>query len=229
MSGPSQTSRIPGLTRVKICGLTRIEDVQAAVAAGADAVGFVFVPETPRHVTVEWAAELRRQVPPFVSAVGLFVNVAPEQVLETVRAVRLDAVQLHGSETPEEAAACQPHVRVIKAFRVRGSETLGELAQYREAADAFLLDAWVPGVHGGTGARFDWGLAVQALSAGRPVILAGGLNPGNVAEAVRTVRPFAVDVSSGVESGPGRKDAVMIRDFIAGANGRIPPSTMVRE
>ncbi len=214
--------RIPGLTRVKICGLTRIEDVQAAVAAGVDAIGFVFVPGTPRCVTVEWAALLRRGVPPFVTAVGLFVDVPVETVLSTVESVRLDAVQLHGVEPPELAAACMKRTRVIKAFRVRGRDTIAELERYREVADAFLLDAFVPGAHGGTGASFDWDLAVGALAAGRPVILAGGLNPDNVGEAVRRVRPFAVDVSSGVESAPGLKDAGRIREFVAAANGRIP-------
>ncbi len=214
--------RIPGLTRVKVCGLTRIEDVQAAVAAGVDAIGFVFVPGTPRCVTVEWAARLRREVPPFVTAVGLFVDVPVETVLSTVEDVRLDAVQLHGSEPPELAAACLKRTRVIKAFRVRGLDTIAGLDRYRDVADAFLLDAFVPGSHGGTGASFDWNLAIGALSAGRPVILAGGLDPGNVGEAVRRVRPFAVDVSSGVESAPGIKNAGRIREFVAAANGRIP-------
>jgi phosphoribosylanthranilate isomerase len=218
----SVRGRVPGLTRVKVCGLTRIEDVQGAVAAGVDAIGFVFVAGTPRCVTVEWAARLRREVPPFVTAVGLFVDAPVETVLSTVESVRLDAVQLHGSEPPELAGACLQRTRVIKAFRVKGSDTIAGLERYREVADAFLLDAFVPGAHGGTGAKFDWDLAVAALSSGRPVILAGGLNPDNVGEAVSRVRPFAVDVSSGVESGPGLKDARRIREFVAAANGRIP-------
>lgn len=199
-----------GRVRVKICGLTRVEDVRAAVDAGADAVGFVFVPGTPRAVTMEVAASLRRAVPPFVSAVGLFVNADPELVRETVQAVRLDVVQLHGEETPEVASACGRWARVIKAFRVRGPETLREMPAYDAVADAYLLDAYVAGAHGGTGARFDWDLAVEAKALGKPLILAGGLKPENAAQAVARVGPFALDVSSGVEWSPGIKDAGLI-------------------
>lgn len=202
-----------GRTRVKICGLTRPGDVDAAVGAGADAVGFVFVAGTPRCVAVEAAAALRLRVPPFVTAVGLFVNESLPVIRSTVEAVGLDAVQLHGEETPELVAECSRFVRVIKALRVRGPETLGQVPAYA-GAGAILLDAFVPGAHGGTGARFDWELAVGAVGLGRPLILAGGLNPANAEEAVRRVRPFALDVSSGVESAPGLKDAAKIRAFV---------------
>lgn len=201
-------------TRVKICGLKRPEDVDAAVAHGADAVGFVFVPGTPRAIDVGLASELRKRVPPFITVVGLFVNAPVGQVLGTVAEAGLDAVQLHGEESVETSAACQRSVRVLKAFRMRGEETLGSLPGYGGAADAFLVDAWVAGAHGGTGARFDWELAVRARALGKPLVLAGGLNPENAGEAIRRVRPFALDVSSGVESAPGVKSAERIRCFL---------------
>lgn len=208
-------SAMQARTRVKICGLTRAEDIRAAVAAGADAVGFVFVPGTPRAVSPVSAAELRRQVPPFVTVVGLFVNESPDRIRATVEAVGLDAVQLHGEETPAMAAACRQWTRVIKAFRVRGTESLSEMPAYAEAVDAYLLDAFVAGAHGGTGARFDWDLAVQARALGKPLILAGGLTPENAAEAVQRVRPYALDVSSGVEASPGIKDTERLGRFLA--------------
>jgi phosphoribosylanthranilate isomerase len=201
-------------TRIKICGLTREEDIDAVVAAGADAVGFVFAPGSPRRLTVERAAVLRRRIPPFVTVVGLFVNESAQNILECVDAVRLDAVQLHGEETVEVAGACHLWTRVIKAFRVSGPETLAMLSPFTLVTDAFLLDAWVPGQHGGTGARFDWEIAVRAREFGHPLILAGGLRPENVGEAVTRVRPFALDVSSGVESAPGIKDSAKIRRLI---------------
>jgi phosphoribosylanthranilate isomerase len=203
--------------RVKICGITRPEDAAEAVAAGADALGFVFVPGTPRCVPVELAARIVAGLPPFVSCTGLFVDAPLERILEVVAAARLDTVQLHGAEAPALAAALKSRVRVIKAFRVRGPESLASLEAYLPAAEAFLLDAHVPGAHGGTGARFDWELAVEARRFGKALILAGGLNPGNVAEAVKRVRPYALDVSSGVESSPGVKDPARLRAFVAAA------------
>ncbi len=200
--------------RVKICGITRLEDALAAVDAGADALGFVFVPGTPRFITAEAAAGIISALPPFVSTVGLFVNASEDTIDSHLRISRVQSVQLHGDESPEDSMKWLGRVRVLKAFRVRGPETIQRLADYRFAADAFLLDAFVPGAHGGTGARFDWELALAAKSAGRPLILAGGITPQNVAEAVARVRPDAVDVSSGVESSPGKKDAAKIRALI---------------
>ena len=194
-------------TRIKICGLTRNEDVDAVVAAGADAVGLVFAPGSPRRLTMEQAVQLRRRIPPFVTVVGLFVNESVQNILRCVESVRLDAVQLHGEESVEVAGACLGRTRVIKAFRVSGPETLELLAPFKSVTDAILLDAWVAGQHGGTGARFDWEIAVRARQLGHPLILAGGLRPENAAEAVMRVRPFALDVSSGVEFAPGIKDA----------------------
>ena len=203
--------------RIKICGITREEDAWAAIEAGADALGFVFVPGTPRFIEPGRAAAITRSLPPFVSRVGLFVNADPEHIRATVAEARLDTVQLHGDETPEVGLSLLGLVRVIQAFRVQGPETLQRLPDYRKSADAWLLDAYVPGTAGGTGARFDWNLAVQARELGHPLILAGGLKPENTAEAVRQVRPFAVDVSSGVESSPGQKDAEKIRELIRSA------------
>ena len=203
--------------RIKICGITREEDAWAAIEAGADALGFVFVPGTPRFIEPGRAAAIMRSLPPFISRVGLFVNADPEHIRATVAEARLDTVQLHGDEPPEVGLSLLGPVRVIQAFRVQGPETLQRLPDYQKSADAWLLDAYVPGTAGGTGARFDWNLAVQARELGHPLILAGGLKPENIAEAVRQVRPFAVDVSSGVESSPGRKDAEKIRELIDSA------------
>jgi len=203
--------------RVKICGITNEADAQVAVAAGADALGFVFVPGTPRWITVVQAATVIRGLPPFVARVGLFVDAPPAWIHEVAGAVGLDTVQLHGEETPDVCRTFWGALKVLKAFRVRGPETLARLPDYEQVVDAFLLDAFVPGVAGGTGATFDWSQAVAAQALGRPVILAGGLTPDNVAEAIRRVQPFAVDVSSGVEASPGRKDAEKIRRFLSEA------------
>ncbi|MFP5409572.1 MAG: phosphoribosylanthranilate isomerase [Gammaproteobacteria bacterium] len=199
--------------RVKICGITRIDDLHAACAAGADALGFVFYDKSPRHVSAEAAAALLRELPPFVQSVGLFVNAEPEFIQAVLRVAPLDLLQFHGDETP---ADCARHGRpYLKAIRVNPDTDLLKCAADFEAAQGLLLDAFVPGVPGGTGERFDWNLIPPALP--RPVILSGGLDPGNVAEAVRRVRPWAVDVSSGVEVSKGIKDAQKIARFIANA------------
>lgn len=203
------------LVRVKICGITSVEDALAAVDAGADALGFNFAP-SPRRVTPAQAAAITRELPPFVTTVGLVVDEDPRPLLD---ACRLDAIQFHGAETPEQVAACP--CRAIKAFRVRAEADLDALAGYPAAA-AFLLDAYVPGVPGGTGQRFPWELAVGAARYGRPVIVAGGLTPENVAECVSMTRPYGVDVSSGVELAPGKKDPARVRAFIAAARGAAP-------
>ena len=210
-----------GIVRSKICGITRAEDARVAIEHGAHALGFVFAASSPRALSRDQAAVLVRSLPPFVSKVGLFVDASCEEVLDFVTRVGLDTVQLHGDETPGICAQVQQVVPVVKAFRVRGPETVVQMQAYRGCASAFLLDAYVPGRHGGTGARFDWGLAVEAKSVGVPIILAGGLDPTNVTEAISVVQPFAVDVSSGVESAPGLKDPGKIRAFLgAVAAGR---------
>jgi phosphoribosylanthranilate isomerase len=199
--------------RVKICGITRLQDLHAACDAGADALGFVFYEKSPRHVSIAAAAALLRELPPFVQSVGLFVNAEPAFIESVLQAVPLDLLQFHGEERPADCARFgRPY---IKAERVnRESDLLKCVADF-DAARGLLLDAFVPGMPGGTGERFDWSLIPPALP--KPVILSGGLTPDNVAEAVRRVRPWAVDVSSGVEVAKGIKDAHLIAQFIAKA------------
>lgn len=199
--------------KVKICGLTRAEDAQAAAAAGADMVGFMFYPRSPRYVTFAQAVAVGRVLPPYVVRVGVFVNPEPEEVTAAIASCGLMMLQFHGDEPAEFCS--QFGLMAIKAFRIRDAASLAALADY--PTEAWLLDAWSPAAHGGTGERFNWDLAVQAKALGRPVLLAGGLTPENVAEAVKQVRPFGVDVSSGVESAPGLKDAAKIRAFVAAA------------
>lgn len=199
--------------KVKICGITNVEDAQAAITAGADLLGFVFYDQSPRHVTVEQAAAIARIVPPYVVRVGLFVNAPEEQISEALSACGLQLLQFHGDEKPEFCR--QFPAMSMKAFRVKDAGTIRSLPDF--PTDAWLLDAFVPGQRGGTGHSFNWELAVEAVQLGKPVFLAGGLTPENVAEAVRVVRPFGVDVSSGVESAPGKKDHAKVRAFIAAA------------
>lgn len=199
--------------RVKICGITRLDDALAAVEAGADALGFVFCETSPRCVTVSVAARIVEGLPPFVAKVGLFVNAPEAQIRSVADACGLDTLQLHGEEPPE---FCQRfELKWIKAFRVRDESSLHVLPTYRAAA--WLLDSYVPGKAGGTGERFNWELARRAAGLCPRVILAGGLTPENVAEAVRQVHPYAVDVSSGVEKEPGIKDEQKVRAFIQAA------------
>ena len=196
--------------RVKICGITSVADALAAVEAGADALGFVFA-SSPRQVTPEQARAILREVPPFVTTVGLVVDQDPRPILEQCA---LDVIQFHGAESAAQVAPWGR--RALKAFRLRSEADLEPLSQY-EMVGAFLLDAYVPGVAGGTGHRFPWSLAVEARRFGKPVIVAGGLTPENVAECVRQTSSYGVDVSTGVESAPGKKDAAKVRDFIQAA------------
>jgi phosphoribosylanthranilate isomerase len=198
--------------RVKIDGITSREDALLAVEAGAHALGFVFAP-SPRQVTPDQAAEISAALPPFVHTVGVFVDGDVEAVLARCS---LDAVQFHGDEPPEVLGRVRG-VRRIKAFRVAESRDLEAIARYVDFADAFLLDARVPGIAGGTGQTFPWQLAREARRYGRPIILAGGLTPENVAVAIETGVPDAVDVSSGVEASPARKDPDLVRRFVAAA------------
>jgi phosphoribosylanthranilate isomerase len=198
--------------RAKICGINTVEDAQVAIAAGADAIGLVFYAKSVRHVTVEKAAEIVASLPPFVDAVGLFVNTDAYEVNSVLSRVRLDLLQFHGEET---AFYCQSFGRpYIKALRVRhGVDLLQSVAEY-PGARALLFDTYQEGVAGGTGETFDWNLIPANLP--KPVILAGGLTPLNVAEAIRRVQPFAVDVSGGVEREKGIKDADKIAAFMQG-------------
>jgi phosphoribosylanthranilate isomerase len=217
-------------TRIKICGLTRIEDVQAAVDAGADAIGFVFYAKSPRYVTPEAAGRLMAAIPPFVTTVGLFVNASPEDVVEVALSAPVSLLQFHGDETPGQchAAAERANRPFIRALRVAPTMTPADLlefeAEYRAASRLFsgiLLDTLIEG-YGGGGKVFDWSLVPKDLA--HRAVLSGGLNAQNATDAVARLLPFAVDVSSGVESDKGIKDAAKIRAFIeavraADANG----------
>ena len=203
------------MTSIKICGITNVEDARVAVEAGADALGFVFYPPSPRYVAPEQAKRIIRTLPPFIATVGLFVDAPSEEINGIAAECGLDRVQLHGRETPEFCKTVTR--RVIKAFRMKNAESLADLPRYR--VSAYLLDAYVEGaLPGGTGASFAWELALQAKPYG-PVILAGGLTPENVADAILRVRPYGVDVSTGVECAPGLKDHQKVRAFIAHAKG----------
>lgn len=197
------------MTKVKICGITNVEDALQAVAAGADALGFVLYDKSPRFVSPLEAQKIIVELPPFVTTVGLFVNEPVPQIRRIMTAARLDVVQLHGDEPPEKCLI-EP-LRVIKALRVRDAASLQGVDRYQ--VSALLLDAWSDDAYGGTGKRFDWQLA-RRLTGKRPLILAGGLTPENVIDAVRLVKPYAVDVSSGVEAAPGKKDHQKVAEFI---------------
>ena len=200
-------------TQVKICGVTSVADALAAAGAGADMIGLMFYDGSPRHVTLAQAAEIARALPPFVLKVGVFVNPDEAQVMEAIAACGLNLLQFHGDEPSDFCT--QFGVMSLKALRVRDAESLQILAIFH--TDAFLLDAYYKGGLGGTGEKFNWDLAVAAQKFGKPIFLAGGLTPENVADAVKQVRPFAVDVSSGVEAAPGKKDAAKVRAFIQAA------------
>jgi len=211
------------MVRVKICGITNLEDALAAAEAGADLLGFVFYPPSPRCVALGRAREIiaaLRSSGAAVRTVGVFVNEELGRVWEAIRKCDLDYAQLHGEEPPAYVAALGE--RAIKALRVRSEDDLERLSSYQ--AVAYLLDTYHPTKPGGTGEAWDWGLAVAAKRYG-PVILAGGLTPDNVAQAVRRVRPCGVDVSTGVESAPGRKDVVRMRRFVAVAHSGWENST----
>ncbi|WP_148862649.1 phosphoribosylanthranilate isomerase [Marinobacter fonticola] len=201
-------------TRVKICGITRIEDAVQAVEAGADAIGLVFYPPSPRAVDVEQAARIVRALPPFVEAVGLFVNPDPDLVRTVIDEVGIGLLQFHGDEPSSFCA--QFHQRWLKAVRVRDMEDVPSAYRVYPDASGLLVDAYDPKKYGGTGQIFDWSLIPQERP--RPLILAGGLNSANVAAAVAAVRPWAVDVSGGVEREKGIKDASRIIEFIREVN-----------
>ena len=198
-------------TRIKICGITKPEDALSAISSGADAIGLVFYAASPRAVTVEQAARIVAVVPPFVSVVALFVNETASRVNQVLSSLSIDVLQFHGDES---ADFCQQFNRpYIKAVRVRPDLDLGSACGAYTTARAVLLDAWQEGVPGGTGKTFDWSLADMQLPL--PVVLAGGLNPGNVGEAIAALQPAAVDVSGGVELRPGVKDREKIDRFIS--------------
>ena len=196
--------------RTKICGITRVEDALVAAQAGVDAIGLVFYAKSPRAVTVAQAGQIIAALPPFVSTVGLFVNASREEVEAVLAKLPLDILQFHGDETP---ADCEGFARpYYRALRMQPGVDIAQLSAQYASAQGVLLDAWVPGLHGGTGERFDWDRIPQHLA--KPLILAGGLNADNVTQAIEQVQPWAVDISGGVESSPGIKDADKMRKFL---------------
>jgi phosphoribosylanthranilate isomerase len=198
---------------VKICGITNLPDALVAAEAGADALGFIFHEQSPRYITPENAAAIIRSIPPMIVKVGVFVNASEEVVFQAISECGLNLLQFHGSETPEFCA--QFGLMSMKAFRMRDADSLKELSNYQTAA--WLLDAYSSKQIGGTGEKFNWDLAIEARKLGRPIFLAGGLTPDNVAAAISKVQPYAVDVSSGVEASPGKKDPEKVKAFIKAA------------
>ena len=198
-------------TRIKICGITSVEHALVAAACGADAIGLVFYAKSPRCVSAQQAAEIVAALPPFISVVGLFVNELPTEIERILSTVAIDVLQFHGDESVD---FCKQFARPwIKALRVKHDTDISAACREFEGSRGILLDAWLEGVPGGTGKTFDWQLAADSLPA--PIVLAGGLHENNIAAAIAAVRPAAVDVSGGVESEPGFKDADKIRRFIA--------------
>lgn len=204
-------------TRAKICGITRIQDIQSVVNAGADAIGFVFFPPSPRSVTAEQAQSLIQNVPAYVQTVGLFVNASLDEIADILKQAPVDILQFHGDETPEQCQDISKQVgrRWYKAIQVKPDmDVIAEIQQYQQAgASAVLLDAWHPDLKGGTGHSFDW---AQFPKLDIPLILAGGLKPDNIEDAIKTTNAYAVDVSGGVESAKGIKDKKLIEQFMQG-------------
>jgi phosphoribosylanthranilate isomerase len=196
-------------TRVKVCGICTADDADAAVSAGADAIGMVFYPKSPRHVSISAAREIASSIPPFVTTVGLFVNSSSEAINDVLSEVQLGLLQFHGNE--DEVFCKSFNLPYIKALRVKAETDLYQQCEQYASARGVLLDSYKKGMPGGTGEIFDWDVIPDDLSL--PVILAGGLNANNVAQAISTVNPWAVDVSSGVEESPGKKDQQKILQF----------------
>ncbi|MBL7176760.1 MAG: phosphoribosylanthranilate isomerase [Desulfobacteraceae bacterium] len=196
------------MVRVKICGITNYEDASIAVKLGADALGFIFA-QSPRQVTPEEARDIICALPPFVKTVGVFVNEDPAIIKKIIQFCGLDLVQLHGDESPDLCHELMPHT--IKAFRLKDESSLSAIDPYLGRIRAFLFDTYSEEKRGGTGRTFDWELAVRGKELGVPIIIAGGLTPSNIERAISTVRPFAVDVSSGVEERPAKKSPLLMR------------------
>jgi len=209
-----------GMVRVKICGLTNPADARLCAELGAHAIGLNFYPKSPRAISPFTALKIIRELPPFISTIGIFVNWTAEAVIALSQALQLDFAQLHGEETPRVVAEVARKIPVLKALRVAEGDESPDFARYK-AASAFLLDGADATNFGGTGQTTDWMLAHKAAEAHR-IILAGGLNPSNVAEAITAVRPYAVDVASGVESRLGKKDPAKLRAFFDAVNETNP-------
>ncbi len=204
-------------TRVKICGMTDLDELKLGVEAGVDAFGFIFAPKSPRYIDPEDARELIASLPPFIGAVGVFVNEEPERVEEIAKYCGLTVLQLHGDESPEYCQQFQGR-RVVKAIPVRPGMSPDVLTPYEDVVYAFLLDTYHEKLPGGSGQTFDWSL-VSGLHPEKPIILAGGIGVDNVAQAIKQVRPFAVDVNSAIETEPGRKDPELITKLMAAVAG----------
>jgi len=202
-------------TRIKVCGITRVEDALAAVRLGADALGFIFVKASPRYINPIKAAEIIRNLPPFVSKVGVFVNENPGLALDSSRTAGVDVVQLHGDEPPEYCADFP--MPIIKVFSVGADFDPSVMRRYDVAG--YLLDTWDPKRRGGSGNTFDWSIAAKACGMYDTVILSGGLNPSNIREAIEAVHPYAVDLNSGVEVSPGVKDLDKIKAAVSAVKG----------
>ena len=198
--------------KVKVCGMTSLKDALVAVEGGADAVGFIFYKKSPRSVTMKTVREIVLELPPFVDTVGVFVDETAEQINKIADYCNLDIIQLHGDESPTFCKKIRR--KVIKAFRIKDMQSVKKLSSFQ--VSGFLLDTFSDNLHGGTGKVFDWNLALPAKKFG-PVIMAGGLTPNNVQQAVRQIRPYGVDVCSGVESEPGIKDHKKVRAFLNNA------------
>ncbi len=204
----------PSRTRIKYCGITQLSDALEAVRLGVDALGFVFYPPSPRNIDIEQAADIIRQLPAFVSCVGLFVDASEEFIQQVLQSTTIDTLQFHGNETLEQ---CQRYGKpYLKAVRMKPDVDLVAVAAHYNTAAALLLDTYEKGLPGGTGTSFDWARVPETLA--KPVILAGGLSVGNVTEAIQTVKPYAVDVSGGIEQSKGIKDAAKMAAFINAVN-----------
>ena len=203
------------MTKVKICGITNLEDARHSIACGADALGFNFYDKSPRYISTDMAKRIIEQLPDTIEIVGVFVNEKTDRIVEIADAARLDMIQLHGDETPEftSAVAVKTGLPVIKAFRVSPDFTVNDSVDY--GTDAILLDAFSADQHGGTGKIFNWNVAREVSESGRKLYLAGGLSAENVRDAIRAVRPFAVDACSLLEREPGRKDHDKVAAFVA--------------
>jgi phosphoribosylanthranilate isomerase len=200
------------MVKVKICGITEYEDALAAMQLGASALGFIFAPG-PRQITAEKARDIITSLPPFVKAVGVFVNEMPSSIRGTFAFCGLDLIQLHGDESPDLCHELMPYT--IKAMRIKDESILQFVEPYRGKVRALLLDTYMKDKPGGTGKTFDWNLAVEIKALGIPIILSGGLGPSNIEDAIKTVRPYAVDVNSGVEERPGKKNHGLLRELFA--------------
>lgn len=198
--------------KIKICGITNVEDATWVANLGADYLGLNFTKESKRKISAEKAQQIINTLPPYIEKVGLFVNEDPEIVEKTLADCKLDVLQFHGDEGPEYCNRFKGKAKIIKAFRIKDEQSLSQISRY--GVDFYLLDAFVEEEFGGTAQTFNWDLAVQAKKFERPIFLAGGLNPENVVEAIKKVQPYAVDVASGVESSPRRKNVELMQQFI---------------